>query len=93
MIPIPLIIAGTELLKTALSDDKDENDKVVEEVIGKAVKLSEKPWWKSSRNIATYITIILLMFNRKLGLDLSMEEVMAITGLIGLLIGAKTIKP
>ncbi len=51
-----------------------------------------KPWYKSTRNVGGWVTIILLMFNKKLGLDLSMVEITAITGLMGLLIGAKTLK-
>ena len=91
-IPIPLIIAGIELIKTRFTGDKEKDEAVVTKVMTQAVKMAEKAPWKSTRNLGGWITIILLMFNRKIGLDLSIEEVYSIAGLMGLLIGAKTIK-
>ena len=97
LIPVLLETVAAKLLNTALSGDDDKKKEVIKEAIAPiheaiAEAVKTKPWYKSSRNLGGWATIILLMFNKKIGLDLSMEEIIAITGLMGLLIGAKTVK-
>lgn len=91
MIPIPLLAAGMQLLNTALSGDKKEDEKFVTEVLNGVKKMAiDKPFYLSKRFIGTAITTILLMFNNKLGLNLGLEEIIAITTLVGVYVGGKS---
>jgi len=91
MIPIPLLVAGMELLNTSLSGDKKQDEQVVNEVLGKVKKaVAEKPFYQSKRAIGTSITIVLLMFNKKLGLDLDLATVTAITTLVSAYVASKS---
>ena len=91
MLPVPLIAAGFELLNTALSGDKEKDEKKIVEVLGNVSKIiPEKPFWKSKRFAITSITIVLLFLNRKLGLDLSIEEIAAIAGLVSAYVASKS---
>lgn len=91
MIPVPLLTAGLQLLNTAMTGDKKEDEQVVSEVLGKVAKLAtEKPFYLSKRFIAAAITTIILMLNEKLGLHLGIEEIGAITGLVSVYIASKS---
>ena len=91
MIPVPLLLAGAELLKTVMTGDEKEDEKKVIEVIGEAAKLiKEKPFYLSKRFIAAAVTTILLMLNKKLGLNLGIEEITAITGLVSVYVASKS---
>lgn len=91
MLPIPLITAGFELLNTALSGDKEKDEKKIVEVLGNVSKIvPEKPFWKSKRFGITSIIVVLLLLNRKLGLDLNIEEIGAISGIVSVYVAGKT---
>ena len=73
------ISKATELAKEGLEiatkEGNQGNIKTYSRLIDKNVLHSKRAW-------STVIGVLVLMFNRKLGLDLSLEEVSAITALI-----------
>ncbi len=87
MIPTPLLAAGLQLLNTAMSGDQKTDEEKVKDVLKYAI---DKPFWKSKRFIIGAVTSILLMLNKRLGLDLGMEEITAITGLVSVYIASKS---
>lgn len=84
--PLFTTIAG-QATKTALKTAIERGDN---ETIKELALKAEKPFFQSKRLFVASITVIILMFNRKLGLDLGMEEITAISSLAGIYVASKS---
>ncbi len=87
---IPLFTTtASRALKESLDNAITDGDT---ETIKELALKAEKPFFQSKRFLTLAITTIILMLNRKLGLDLGIEEITAITGLVSVYITSEVIK-
>ena len=84
--PLFTSVAG-QALKEGFNNAVEAGDK---ETIKQLALKAEKPFFQSKRLITTTITTIILLLNRKLGLDLGVEEISAIVVLISIYVGSKS---
>lgn len=78
---------ATELVKDGFEKATKSGDP---ETIKPFAKLLDKSFLHSKRFWVSSIGVLVVMFNRKLGLDLNLEEISAITTLIVGYVGMKT---
>ena len=74
-IPIPLLIAGMDLIKSISSNDHKENEEKVVEVLSKVV--DERPFWKTKTFWSVAIGFIVPIVNKITGLGLDVTELTA----------------
>ncbi len=82
MIPLPLIAAGYELIKTISSDNEKENQEKVIEVLAKVAKdlphtIDTRPFWQTKTFWTMSIGVLVPILNKVFGWYLSIEEVSA----------------
>ena len=80
MIPMPLIVAGLDLIKTLSSNDEKENEKKVIEVMTKVVEeipdsIDTRPFWRKKRFWSIVISMLVPIINKVFGWDLDITEV------------------
>jgi hypothetical protein len=74
-IPIPLLVAGLELIKTATKDSDEENEKIVEEKLSQVV--DTRPFWKTKTFWSMSIGVLVPVLNKVFGWNMDVSEVTA----------------
>lgn len=74
-LPLPLILAGIDLIKTATKDSDEENEKAVKEVLSKVV--DTRPFWKTKTFWSMAIGVLVPILNKVFGLEMDVSEITA----------------
>lgn len=74
-LPIPLIMAGLDLIKSLPMDNDEDNEKIVKKALEKVIDI--RPFWKTKTFWSTCIGVLVPILNKVFALNMDVVEVSA----------------